>query len=79
MGFTSGKIFLGDSMCYENHRVFCRCRELKRWFWLNSAYFFNNCIYIKVGDNSKATKIKHLSDIKKAVNMENNSYLGIIV
>ena len=34
----------------------------------------------KIGENSDATKIKHVYDIEKALNMENiDSYLGINV
>ena len=61
----SEKIFIGDSICSKNHRLFCRCRQLKRLFWINSAWFFNSCVYIKVGDNSEATKVKHLSHKKR--------------
>ena len=78
LGFTSAKLFSSDSMCHENHQLFYRCRQLKRWGLLDLAWFFSNCIYIKVGKNSDATKIKHVCDIEKALNMENiDSYLGI--
>ena len=37
-------------------------------------------LYVKVGKNSDATKIKHICDIEKALNMENiDSFLGINV
>ena len=78
LGFTSAKLFLSESMCHENHQLFYRCRQLKRWGLLDLAWFFSNCIYIKVGKNSDATKTKHVCDIEKALNMENiDSYLGI--
>ena len=35
----------------------------------HSGWFFSNCIYLKVGENS--TSIKHNCDIEKALNMEN--------
>ena len=80
LGFTQAKLFISDSMCHENHQLFYRCRQLKRRGLLHSAWFFSNCIYIKVGENSDATKIKHVYDIEKALNMENiDSYLGINV
>lgn len=50
--FTSGKMFVRDSMCYENDRRFYRCRQSKRRTLKHSASFFNNCIYIKVFDQS---------------------------
>ena len=80
LGFTSAKLFISDSMCHENHQLFYRCRQLKIRGLLHSAWFFSNCIYVKVGENSDATKIKHVCDIDKALNMENiDSFLGINV
>ena len=80
LGFTSAKLFISDSMCHENHQLFYRCRQLKRRGLLHSSWLFSNCIYVKVGENSDATKIKHVCDIDKALNMENiDSFLGINV
>ena len=80
LGFTSGKLFISDSMFYEYHQFFYRCRHLKRRSLLHSALFFSNCIYIKVGENSDATRIKLVFEIENALNMENiDSYLGITV
>ena len=80
LGFTSAKLFISDSMCHENHQLFYRCRQLKRRGLFHLAWFFSNCIYVKVGKNSDATKIKHICNIQKALNMENiDSYLGINV
>ena len=80
LGFPSAKLFISDLMCHDNHQLFYRCRQLKRQSLLHSAWFFSNCIYIKVGENSDATKIKHVYNIEKALSMENiDSYLGINV
>ena len=80
LGFTSVKLFISDSMCHEHHQLFYRYRQLKRQGLLHSAWFSSNCIYIKVGENSDATKIKHVRDIEKALNMKNiDSYLVINV
>lgn len=80
VGFTSGKWFISDLMCYENHQLWYRCTELKRQRLLYSAWFFRNCIYIKVDKNSNTTRIKHVCDIEKALNMEKiDSYLEINV
>ena len=67
LGFASAKLFISDSMCHENHQLFYRCRQLKRRGLLHSVWFFSNCIFIKVGENSDATKIKHVYDIEKAL------------
>ena len=78
LGFTSARLFISDSMCHENHQLFYRCRQLKIRGLLHLAWFFINCIYVKVDENSDPTKIKHVCDIEKALNMENiDSYLGI--
>ena len=80
LGFTSMELFSSDSMYHENYQHSYRHRQLKRRVLLHSAWFFSNCIYIKVCENSDATKIMHVCDIEKALNMENiDSYLGISV
>ena len=80
LGFTSMKLFTNDLMCHENHQLFYRYWQLKRRGFLHSAWFFSNCICIKVGKNSDATKIKHVCNIEKALNIKNiDSYLGINV
>ena len=67
-------------MRYENQQLFCRCTHLKRRSLLNSAWFFSNCIYIQLGKNSDAVRIKQVSDFEKTLNMENiYSYLSINV
>ena len=65
----SGKIFIEDSTCYDNHLLLYRCRQMKRRSLLHSASFFS--IFIKVCENSEATKIKDLSDVEKVLNIEN--------
>ena len=83
--FTSAKLLISDLMCHENCQLFYRCRQLKRQGLLHSDWFFSKCkmyvkLYVKVGKNSDATKIKHICDIEKALNMENiDSFLGINV
>ena len=67
MGFTSGKTFMGDSMCYENHKPFYRCRQSKRRTLQHSASFFNNCIYIKTDENSGAIRIKYFITSRKTL------------
>ena len=76
LGFTSAKLFISDSMYHENHQFFYRCKQLT----LYSVWFFSNCIYVQIGKNSDATKIKHVCDIEKAFKVENiYSYPGINV
>ena len=35
-------------------QLFYRCRQLKRQGLLHLAWFFSNCVYVKVGENSDA-------------------------
>ena len=74
LGFTSAKLFISGLMCHENHQLFYRCRQLKRGGLLHLAWFFSNCVYVKVSEKSNATKIKHVCDIEKTLNMENIDY-----
>ena len=48
---TSTKLFISGSICNENQQVFYTCRQWKRQGLTRSAWFFSNCIYIKVGKN----------------------------
>ena len=45
LGLRPAKLFISDLMCHENHQLFYRCRQLKRWDLSHSAWFFSNCIY----------------------------------
>ena len=75
-----GKLFISILMCYNNHQLSCRCRQLKWQILLDSAWFFSKCIYIKFGENSDATRTKTYCDIEKTLNMETLvSYLDINV
>ena len=48
----SGRLFVSDSMCHENHQLFYKCRQFKNdgkihsWFWNNSVKAILNEIII---------------------------------
>ena len=69
--FISEKLFISHSTYYENHLLFYRCRQLKRWSLLHSACFFSNYIYIKVGKNPEVTRTTRFCDIEKSLNIQN--------
>ena len=59
------KLFMNDSMCFENQSIFYKCQQLKNagdfffFFW-----FFNNILDVKLTENSPITKIFHIIDLK---------------
>ena len=82
LGLKPAKLFISDSMCHENHQLFYRCRQLKRQVHIRpgSSATASIIVFAKVGENSDATKIKHICDIEKALSMVDiDSYLGINV
>ena len=78
----SEKLIVSDSMVMRITKFSIDADSWRDRAWLpeETAWFFSNCIYIKVGKNSDATRIEHICDINKALNIENiNSHLGINV
>ena len=67
----SGKLFISDSMCYENHQLAYLCRQLKNAKKIHSTWFFNNVLYIKLTENGNITKIYHKKDIEEVLNVDN--------
>ena len=65
LGFTSAKLFISGSMCQENHQLFYRCRQLKRQGLLHSAWFFSNCVYVKVSENSDVKKLNTFVTLRR--------------
>ena len=67
----------------KNVLLSVQLHKLRLWLLCNQTTAVINIIAnasIKAGGNSDATKIKHVFDIEKALNMENiDSYLGINV
>ena len=69
----SGKLFISESMCHENHQLAYKCRQLKNAGKIHSTWFWNNAVNVKLSGRSKATlsKIFHIIDIEKLFGIDN--------
>ena len=43
-----GKLFVSESMCFENHQLAYKCRKLKNLGKIRSTWFYNNVVNIKL-------------------------------
>ena len=67
----SGKLFINESMCHENHQLAYNCRQLKNARKIHSAWFYNSTLYIKLVENGPIHKIFHPTDIEKVLGVDN--------
>ena len=68
----SGKLFVNDSMCHENHQLAYKCRQLKRAPKGHSTWFCNSTLHIKLVENGPIYKIFHATDIEKVLGVDNH-------
>ena len=61
----SGKLFISESMCYENQQLAYKCRQLKNAGKIHSTWFWNNTVNVKLSERSNLVKIFHIIDIEK--------------
>ena len=67
----SGKLFVNESMCHENHQLAYKCRQLKSARKIHSTWFYNNTFHIKLVENGPIHKIFHPTDIEKVLGVDN--------
>ena len=67
----SGKPFMSESMCFENHQLASNCRKLKNLGKLHSTWFYNNAVNIKLTENGRIRKIFHIINIEKLLEIDN--------
>ena len=67
----SGKLFISESMCHENHQLAYKCLQLKIAGKIHSAWFWNNAVNVKLSERSKTVKIVYISDIEKFLSIDN--------
>ena len=67
----SGKLFVSESMCFENHQLAYKCRKLKNLGKIHSTWFYNNAVNIKLMENGRIHKIFHIIDIEKLLEIDN--------
>ena len=67
----SGRLFVSESMCHENHQLSYKCRQLKNAGKIHSTWFWNNSVNVKLDERSQPTKINHVIDIEKLLGVDN--------
>ena len=67
----SGRLFVSDSMCHENHQLSYKCRQLKNAGKIHSTWFWNNSVNVKLNERSQPTNIHHFIDIEKLLGVDN--------
>ena len=71
LSLFSGKLFISESMCHENHQLAYKCRQLKNAGKIHSTWFWNNAVNIKLSERSNPVKIFHIIDIEKLLGIDN--------
>ena len=64
LNFT-GKLYLQDSLCIQNQKLFYLSRKLAKTDKVFSTWFFNNVINIQLKKDGRSYKIYHVSDLEK--------------
>ena len=67
----SGRLFVSESMCHENHQLSYKCRQLKNAGKIHSTWFWNNSVIVKLDERSQPTNINHVIDIEKLLGVDN--------
>ena len=67
----SGKLFISESMCHENHQLAYKCHQLKNAGKIHSTWFWNNAVNVKLSERSNPVKIFHIIDIEKLLGIDN--------
>ena len=76
LGFNDG-LYICESLSNANKNLFYKCRTLKKSSIVDSTWFFNNVINIRLTPSSRIVKIFHNSDIEKLIKVDNiDDYLS---
>ena len=67
----SGRLFVSESMCHENHQLSYKCRQLKNAGKIHSTWSWNNSVNVKLDDRSQPTKTDYVIDIEKLLGVDN--------
>ena len=67
----SGRLFVSECMCHENHQLSCKCRQLKNAGKIYSTLLLNNSVNVKLNERSQPTKIHHIIHIEKLLGVDN--------
>ena len=66
-----GRLFVSESMSKENQQLAYKCRQLKSARKIQSAWFFNNAVNIKLTEHGRIHKIFHVSDTESLLEIGN--------
>ena len=58
-------------MCYKNQQLSHACKQLKTSNKIDSTWFWNNSVNVKLLERSQPTKIHHVIDIEKLLGVDN--------
>ena len=67
----SGKLFVNESMCHENHQLAYICCQLKSVRKLHLSWFYNSTLHIKLVENGLIHKIFYPTHIEKVLRVDN--------
>ena len=67
----SGRLFVNESMSYENQQLAYKCRQLKCAPKIHSTWFFNNVVNLKLSEHGRIHKIFHVTDIENVLEIDN--------
>ena len=67
----SGRLFVSESMCHENHQLSYKWSQLKNTGKIHSTGFWNTPDNVKLNERSQPTKIHHVIDIEKLLGVDN--------
>ena len=67
----SGKLFISENMCHENHQLAYKCRQLKNAGKIHSTWFWNNAVNVEISEKSNPVKAFHIIDIEKILGIDN--------
>ena len=73
----SGKLFLNESMCHENHQLAYKCCQFKSACKIHLTWFYNSTLHKKLVENGPIHKIFHATDVEKVLGIDNlNEYIN---
>mgnify|MGYP001796944109 FL=1 len=58
-------VYINESLCKEYKFLWGKCKNLRAQKCINSFWFFNGSLKIKVGENSRPIRIGHIEDLKE--------------
>ena len=67
----SGRLFVSESISNENQQLVYKCRQLKSARKIDSTWFFNNAVNIKLTEHGRIHKTFHVTDIENLLEIGN--------